>query len=200
MVRMTERTQGVARRNPKEEVAMPGIVRKLIILSAGVLGACGGSGGSVVMDSPSGGYSSTEFTAIAGGRDMQVAIEGNPFPGVPDATFDRTVTTAMYGANFGPATNFTTTPGPSATPGYRVRMVFNGAPSMNTPSLCSAGPAQIDPTARPIVLKIAYCHLSGTMTSGTAYLGSPSGPTDPGFIRTIKNTTQSLFPPDTLFP
>jgi hypothetical protein len=170
------------------------VVGMALLGAAMAVASCGGP--RVVPGQVSASYLPTEFYAVAGSRDMRTTVEGNPFAGVPDEAFDEAATAAMYGAHFGPPTRFTTMPGPSATPGYRVRIVFNPSPAINGGVMCAGGAATTNAAARPMVVKMAYCYRSGTMNDVTGYLDAATGPNDPGFIQLMRTMTDRLFPPN----
>ncbi len=64
------------------------------------------------------------FRYAASGRDFRTVIYGNPTTASQDA-IDAAVIAAMQGRNWGPETNFTTTPSDDARGEYRVVMIFS---------------------------------------------------------------------------
>lgn len=149
-------------------------------------------------------YSLSEFSYAAGGRDLRTVVQGNPFGGpfgCDDPAFGRTVTAIMQGKHAGPPTRFTTTPGESARPLYRVMMVFNPAETIPSADLCAhetlrTKPARTKPaTAEPIELQAAFCRGSSTATAVTGYLPGATSPEDPLFRTLVADATMALLSP-----
>ena len=124
---------------------MPRLKSALLALSL-LLAACtAGSSGSKSLSSGSiyWTYYDTSYTpiqdiAMAGGSgQLLTQVLGNPFD-VDQEQFDKAVTDAMYGAHFGPATHFTTTPNGSFKRKFYVRLAFDGA-GIN--SICTSPPS-----------------------------------------------------------
>lgn len=142
-------------------------------------------------------WSRADFAYAAANRDLATEVLGNPFAGVPQAAFDRALTDAMLGAHFGLPTNFTTTPGESARPLYRVRMLWNGPTATNGNQLCDGtelegGGAEPDGEARVIA---AFCRGDRASTYVVGSIGGALGPDDSRFTGFVKQVTMALFPP-----
>ena len=121
------------------------------------------------------------FATIAGGRDMHTVIAGNPFA-VPDDAFASAVTTTLNARNSRVQSNFTTTPGPSARPGFRLVLVFNQTGRSLSSAVCESPDAlPLDPEARPIRLHIAFCQGDSDITGIRGRLAAANGPDDPRF-------------------
>lgn len=146
-------------------------------------------------------YSRADFAYAGAGRDMTTEILGNPFANLAQAAFDRAVTGAMQGAHFGPRTNFTTTPGESARPVYRVRMLWNGPIGTNGHKLCDGTPLQGGgPADGEVRVLAAFCRGDGAATYLSGSVDGATGPDDPRFVHFIRQVTTELFPPrDGLF-
>ncbi|MGE0164029.1 MAG: hypothetical protein AB7S71_12930 [Dongiaceae bacterium] len=142
------------------------------------------------------GYRPQQFAYAAGGRDLRTEIQGNPFA-MPQAEFDAAVTAAMQGAHFGPATNLTTTPGETARPDYRVRLLFNGPAAGSGALLCGGAPATIAPAAENgnVRLLAAFCNGADPLSYLTAHAGGIQGVQDPAFRDFMRQVTTNLFPP-----
>ncbi|QQP91420.1 hypothetical protein IGS68_09530 [Skermanella sp. TT6] len=172
-------------------MARSGLASCGIVAAVLLLAGCGGS--RVVSDTPSTAYSPLEFSAAAGGRDLMTEVVGNPF-GMDRAAFGTSVTDLMQNQHFGPATRFTTTPGDSADPRYKVVMVFNPAENVANPQICGGRPiATDDRPGQPIRLQAAFCR-GGTLTSTNGWAPALSSPQDPAFRSLISDATFSLFP------
>lgn len=147
-------------------------------------------------------YSLSEFSYAAGGRDLRTVVQGNPFGG-DDPAFGRTVTALMQGKYAGPPTHFTTTPGESSRPLYRVMMVFNPAESVPSADLCARDTLRTQPatakpaTAKPIELQAAFCRGSSTATAVIGYVPGAASPDDPLFRALIADATMALLSPST---
>jgi hypothetical protein len=158
------------------------------------LAGCTASGGTIsyfVLDS---GYEPTEFAYAGGPGELWTEVMGNPFTQAkPD--LDRSVTAAMYDAHFGPATRFTTTPGPKARRTYHVRLMFNG-PETNSMSACGAVPP-LPPSYRggDVLVFAAFCRDDRALTFLRAQGDKFTGPDDPRFLTFMREITIRLFPP-----
>jgi len=86
----------------------------------------------------------SKFTYAAADRDMTTVIIGNPFE-AEKAAVETTITDAMQGNHHGPSTNFTTRPSENARPLFRVVMMFDPPPTMNSSRLCQEQPGAPDP-------------------------------------------------------
>jgi hypothetical protein len=181
---------------------MPRTVQAFSIVALLALAACSGStgfGGAGRIDYTrvDTAYSRADFAYAGSGRDMATDILGNPFPGVTQAAFDSAVTTAMHGAHFGPPTNFTTTPGESARPAYRVRLLWNGPLSANGNALCTDDPVQGgggEPGGKARLVA-AFCNSGDASTYVVGSVDGVSGPDDPRFVGFVRQVTLKLFPP-----
>ncbi|WP_029008051.1 hypothetical protein [Azospirillum halopraeferens] len=156
----------------------------------------GCAGGRVVADHPAPAYTPGEVAYAASDRDLAVVLHGAP-PGTDPATLGPAVTAAMQGRIMGVRTNFTTTPGESARPDYRVVMAFNPVEPLLSSALCASGPV---PTRAPaaagggLVVEAAFCRGGGALTAARGTLESSAGPDDPEFRGLIGDITFALFP------
>lgn len=155
-----------------------------------------GTASRVVTIPPSHLYTPLEFSYAAGGRDLTTEISGNPF-GMDQATFDQVVTDLMRGRHFGPPTNFTTTPGPSAREPYHVVLAFNPEGALTHQALCLRRRVPTQPLGADgrMTLQAAFCRGGGMMTGVVGYASGVRSIEDPAFRRMIADTTLSLFPP-----
>lgn len=165
-----------------------------------LLGACAGDWGNtgrIDYSRIDGAYSRRDFAYAGSGRDMRTEIYGTPFLGVAKVEFDKAVTDAMRGAHFGPATNFTTTPGDSARSTYRVRMLWNAPRSASPSRLCEGtpeDPGAISEDGRARLIA-AFCRSDRAITYVVGSVDDVSGPDDPRFVGFVRQVTHRLFPP-----
>lgn len=142
-------------------------------------------------------YGAGQFAYAGAGRDLRVDVVGNPFGG-DAASFGRAVTNAMQGQHFGPATNFTTSPGGDARDAYRVVMLFDPPASFNPMQLCDESPSALptQPRQDGISAFAAFCRGSKALSSVKGDVAAASGPDDPAFRALVGRVTHALFPPD----
>jgi hypothetical protein len=165
------------------------LLRPAVLATCLALAACGER---VVADEPAPAYTLQEVAYAASGRDLSVVVQGNPFGGDPQA-FGKALTDIMQGRLMGVDTNFTTTPGPTARPEYRVVLAFNVARNELNSALC--GPAlPTRPPGGPIIVQGAFCRGGGPLSSATGWLDQPKSVQDPAFRDLIADMTYSLFP------
>ena len=164
--------------------------RPAVLAACLALAACGER---VVADLPAPAYTMQEVTYAASERDLRVVIHGTPFGGDPQA-FGREVTDMMQNRIMGVRTNFTTTPGPSARPDYRVVLAFNLAQNELNSALCSRPDFPTKPPGGSMVVQAAFCRGGGALTSATGWLNKPISTQDPEFRDLISDLTFSLFP------
>jgi hypothetical protein len=170
-----------------------------LLLAACTSGSSGGksySSGSIYWTYYDTSYTPIQDIAMAGGSgQLLTQVLGNPFD-VDQEQFDKATTDAMYGAHFGPATHFTTTPNGSFKRKFYVRLAFDGA-GIN--SICTSPPSPPARNAKPsgsVSLDAAFCQdgevLSYLEGGGSGY----SGPEDPRFVEFMRQVTTNLFPPN----
>jgi hypothetical protein len=173
-------------------------MRKISLAATLAFAALAGCSGTPVIDyvrlEP--GYRAQQFAYAAGGRDLEADVQGNPFA-MPKEEFDATVTDAMQGAHFGQPTNFTTTPGDSARPGYRVRLLFNGPGASTGRIVCAGEPAIIGPSpeAGNVRLLAAFCNGPYPLSYLSAHVSGIRDAHDPAFRDFMRQVTTNLFPP-----
>ena len=182
-------------------------IRPLFIGLAFLLAACTGGSGNSAVDLGSGTihwtYLDTSYTPIqdvnaAGGSgQLLTQVFGNPF-NVDQDEFDKAVTAAMYGANWGPKTHFTVAPDGSFKRLFSVRLGFGGTSPLSVTTICSIPPSPPERNEKAngsVSLSAAFCQEDRVLTyleaTGTGY----TGPDDPRFIAFIRNVTYNLFPP-----
>lgn len=166
-----------------------------VLLSALLLAACG-QPVRLTQQEASPSYTAGEFAYAAGGRELKVVVAGNPFGG-DRASFEQAVTDAMQGRHWGPATVFTSAPGPSARPAYGVVMLFNPPSSLTGGRLCRDEPSALPvaPAGDRLVLFAAFCRSGGLLTEVKGSIPAVAGPEDPLFAELVGQVTNGLFPP-----
>jgi hypothetical protein len=136
-------------------------------------------------------YDYREFFAATDGKQFQVVLLGNPFPGTDPATVARALLPAMQAAKPRPALTFTyDRPSPPPRPDYRLVLVFDPALNLNSDPVCAGEPARFRPgkPGRFYVYAI-YCRNDRAMSQTTAWTDA-TGPGDPRIERLFRE----LFP------
>src|ERR1700750_2903957 len=83
-------------------------------------------------------YDYRDFFAATDGKQFQVVLAGNAFPGVDPDTVARALLPAMQAAKPSPPLTFTyARPSPPPSPNYRLMLVFDPANSLNANPVCA---------------------------------------------------------------
>jgi len=130
-------------------------------------------------------YDASQDHWVPYSRPMHADITGNPFP-VPQDDFNRAVNAAIQAKGIDPS--------PS---GYRIRMIFNGAPTNGNYICGETGQTGAAPGHRQgdeITLSAAYCRGSDTMTFLQGSVAGITGPDDPRFQQFLRMVATQLFP------
>ena len=136
-------------------------------------------------------YDYREFFAATDGRQFQVVLAGNPFPGIDAAVVARDLLPAMQSAKPRPALTFTyDKPSPPTRPDYRLVLVFDPANNLNSDPVCAGEPPRFRPgTPGRFYVYAIYCRNDQAMSQTTAWTDA-TGPTD---LR-IERLFRELFP------
>ncbi len=171
---------------------MPNLVQSLSFAFLLVLGGCAGVASTVASTSSL--YSFGEFVLASGGRDTIVVVRGNPFE-MDQKAFEKAVTDAMQGQNFGPRTNFTTGPTENTKKELRVVILFNGSQTVSADNLCKA-PEKYGSQkgAKGLHVIAAYCWEDESLTEVDGWAGAVAGVDSPVFASLLAKTTLDLFP------
>lgn len=169
----------------------------VLLLAAGAMMGCDYNYRRVIVEPT---YRVNLFNYAAGGRDLKVETVGNPYSSrdFVNQDFPEHVTAAMQGRNRGQPTNFTTTPGETARPNYKVVIVFNPVEPATYRGICE-GDVESEPTDGKIRIKAVFCQggrESGqrVLTGVRASLSATSGPDSEAFDRVMAGITRELFP------
>lgn len=168
------------------------------ILAAGavLVSNCGSGPVLLTHQAVSPAYSTNQFAYAAAGRDLRVAVVGDPFDG-DRAAFERGVTDAMQGKHWGQRTRFTVDPDDSARDIYHVVMLFNPPGSLSGEKLCRSEPDALRPRAYTdgrLGVYAAFCRSDKMLTRVRGTIGGADGPNDPLFQELIGQVTNALFP------
>jgi hypothetical protein len=138
-------------------------------------------------------YDYAEFFSATDGRNFQVILAGNPFPGVDHTIVARNLLTAMQVAKPRPALTFTyDSPVERPRPDYRLVLVFNSALDLGSDSVCR-GITRLKP-GQPGVFNVyaVYCRSDQVMSETTAWTPA-SGPDDPRIQQLFRELFQVVF-------
>ena len=125
-------------------------------------------------------YDYREFFAAADGRNWQVILAGNAFPGVDPNTVAQNLLPIMQAAKPRPALTFTYADPPERPrPYYRLVLVFDPALDYGSNSVCAGIPPRFR-QGQPGVFYVfaVYCRNDQVMSETTAWTPA-TGPTDP---------------------
>ncbi|MBL6653207.1 MAG: hypothetical protein ISP49_16545 [Reyranella sp.] len=125
-------------------------------------------------------YDFREFFAAADGRNWQVILAGDAFPGIDPNIVAQNLLPIMQAAKPRPAMTFTYADPPERPrPYYRLVLVFDPALDYGSNSVCAGIPPRFRP-GRPGVFYVfaVYCRNDQVISETTAWTGA-NGPTDP---------------------
>ena len=125
-------------------------------------------------------YEYREFFAAADGRNFQVILNGNPFPGSDPKQVAADLLPVMQAAKPRPALTFTYADPPERPrPYYRLVLTFDPAPDYGANQVCAGVPPRYG-QARPGVFYLfaVYCRNDQLLSETTAWTPA-TGPTDP---------------------
>jgi len=139
----------------------------------------------VQVESP---YDASQDRFVPFSRPLHADITGNPFP-VSQDDFNKAVNAAIQANDIAPDPN-----------GYRIRMIFNGAPT-NGNYICQetgqTGDAPGRSEGNKIRISAAYCRGSDTMTFLQGSVDDITGPDAPRFHPFLRMVATQLFPQPT---
>jgi hypothetical protein len=139
-------------------------------------------------------YDFREFWAATDGRQFQVVLDGNPFPGIDPSIVARDLLPMMQSAKPRPALTFTyAEPSPPTRPNYRLVLIFDPANDLNADPVCAGAQIRhrlLQP-GRFYVYAI-YCRNDRMLSYTTAWTDA-SGPTDPRIERLFGELFRVIF-------
>ena len=138
-------------------------------------------------------YDYAEFFAATDGRNFQVILAGDPFPGVDPNTAARELLPVLQAAKPRPALTFTyDAPVERPRPDYRLVLIFDPANDLNADTVCK-GSTRLQP-GRPGIfyLYAVYCRNDQVLSYTTAWTPA-SGPTDPRIGELFRELFQVVF-------
>jgi hypothetical protein len=138
-------------------------------------------------------YDFAEFFAATDGRNFQVVLAGNAFPGIDPNTVARDLLPVMQAAKPRPALTFTyDSPVERPRPDYRLVLVLDPALDLGSDSVCR-GVTRFR-QGRPGVFNVyaVYCRNDMSMSETTAWTEA-TGPTDPRINQLFRELFQVVF-------
>src|SRR5436309_7362210 len=139
-------------------------------------------------------YDYQDFFAATDGKQFQVVLQGNAFPGVDPETVARALLPAMQAAKPRPALTFTyARPSPPPRPDYRLVLVFDPASNLNAAPVCAGTDLRFAP-GRPGTFYVyaIYCRNEQPLSFTTAWTAA-TGPTDPRIERLFRELFMVVF-------
>lgn len=167
------------------------------IVGAAILAACAGSSEIIYRKSFQAGYDFDKLMAFHGGKQMRLAVHGNPFD-VPNETLGKQLSASMHGHNEGLPIDFTARPAPDAFQDTRIVVQFQPPASSIGRTACDGTggleKAPVTSRAGPVEALIAYCWQERELSSLRVRMGEVSSPDDPTFDLMIARATNLLLP------
>ena len=138
-------------------------------------------------------YDYREFFAATDGRNFQVILAGNPFPGVDPNSVAADLLPAMQAAKPRPALTFTyDAPVERPRPYYRLVLVFNSAPDLGSAAVCNGVTRFSQPRPGTFYVYAVYCRNEQPLSEATAWVPA-TRPTDPSVDQLFRQLFQVVF-------
>ncbi len=139
-------------------------------------------------------YEYREFFAAADGRNFQIILNGNPFPGTDMKQVAGDLLPVMQAAKPRPALTFTYADPPERPrPYYRLVLTFDPAPDYGSGQVCSGAPPRYSGNRPGIFYFFAvYCRNDQVLSETTAWTAA-SGPTDPRIAELFRELFQVIW-------
>jgi hypothetical protein len=144
-------------------------------------------------------YDFREFWAATDGKQFQVVLAGDAFPGVDRNTVAQALLPRMQAAKPRPALTFTyTEPTPTPRPNYRLVLIFNPALNLNADPVCAGSEIRYRPNKPGVFYVYAiYCRNDRAMSYTTAWVNATS-PTDPQVEQLFRELFRVVFSEQTV--
>src|SRR5713226_1040847 len=114
-------------------------------------------------------YDFAEFFAATDGRNFQVILVGNPFPGTDPNTVVRDLLPVLQAAKPRPALTFTyDAPVERPSPYYRLVLIFDSAPDLGSYEVCYGTTRTRPPRPGVFYLFAVYCRNDQALSEATA--------------------------------
>ena len=138
-------------------------------------------------------YDFREFFAATDGRNFQVIVAGNPFPGMNPNAVARELLPVMQAAKPRPALTFTYDAAPERPrPWYRLVLIFDSAPDLGSYAVCN-GQTRTGPHRQGVFYVYAvYCRNDLVLSETTAWTQA-SSPNDPSVNQLFRELFQVVF-------
>ena len=154
----------------------------------------GGCNGEIIMGDIYLAGVPSEFAYAAGGRDLTTVIIGNPFD-QPKQQVDVAITDAMQDHHSGPPTRFTTRPGDTALPAYRITLMFNPPIALDVDALCGdVSGLRSEGAGGRLRLLTVFCSHGDVMSYVYASTTAAPSPRDPAVRSVVGNVMWELIP------
>lgn len=170
-------------------------ISTLAVAALAILGLAG-CAGTVVVYEPVGQqiYQDGDFETAALNGEIQTRVYGAPSSQDPrqiaKATFK-----AMYGANRGPAVDFTDTPTKGGSGGFHVVILYNPKFAAATNDSCYEPQSNAGTPGRgEAVLVAAFCFNDMLLSTASGQVSGVASVDDPAFTSLVKQVTHALFP------
>jgi len=138
-------------------------------------------------------YDFAEFFAATDGRNFQVILAGDPFPGIDPNTAARQLLPVLQAAKPRPALTFTyDAPVERPRPYYRLVLIFNSAPDLGSGPVCNGVTRFGQPRPGTFYVYAVYCRNDQPLSEATAWAPATS-PTDPSVNQLFRELFQVLF-------
>ena len=139
-------------------------------------------------------YDYREFFAAADGRNFQVILNGNPFPGSDPKQVATDLLPMMQAAKPRPALTFTYAEAPEKPrPWYRLVLTFDPAPDYGSIQVCNGVPPRYgQPRQGTFYTFAVYCRNDQVLSETTAWTPA-SGPNDPRIAELFRQLFQVVW-------
>jgi len=138
-------------------------------------------------------YDYTEFFAATDGRNFQVILAGDPFPGIDPNTAARELLPVLQAAKPRPALTFTYEAAPERPrPWYRLVLIFNSAPDLGSAPVCNGVTRFGQPRPGTFYVYAVYCRNDQPLSEATAWTLA-TRPTDPSVNQLFRELFMVVF-------